>query len=465
MISLRRRDVDVMLLTTHNTVHSLNSLTLMRTIYWFRNDLRLHDNPGLLEQRNADALLLIYVWPKHRPWCNTVGMGEQRSRFLRESLMALDDSLKAIGQRLLVLEGAPETLLQPLVDRLNADQVVTAATPGTYERLAIEHLEKNLSVPVKQVQGNSLFTEDQLGFELPAMPSHFTPFRERVKDRVESSDNMLPAGSVDYLPAAPNWQWDNRWRHKVPAPIALPLRGGEQHGLDRLRNWVFGQQGIADYANTRNCLDGLGGSSTLSAWLANGCLSVRTVLAEVHRFEQEQMRNESTQWLIQELLWREFFYWRAMMDDKALFHAGGAKRRIRRCVFEPRNFARWCQGDTNEALINALMRQLNTTGWMSNRGRQIAASYLINEYAIDWRFGAAYFEKQLIDFDVASNYGNWQYIAGVGADPRGGRHFNIAKQAKQHDPEGVFTQKWHGHRAKQPEFITDAADWPIAPDH
>ena len=77
----------------------------MRTIYWFRNDLRLHDNPGLLEQQDADALLLVYIWPKHRPWCNTVGMGVQRSRFLRESLMELDDKLKEKGQRLLVLEG------------------------------------------------------------------------------------------------------------------------------------------------------------------------------------------------------------------------------------------------------------------------------------------------------------------------------------------------------------------------
>lgn len=432
----------------------------MRTIYWFRNDLRLHDNPSLLQQCDAEALLLVYIWPKQRPWCNTVGMGEQRSRFLRESLMALDDALKLLGQRLLVLEGAAETLLQPLVDRLSAEQVVTSVATGTYERRTIEHLEQNLSVPVKQLGGNSLFTEQQLGFPLGSLPKHFTPFRERV----QNTQAAFPAGIVEHLPAAPNWQWGSRWRNRESAPIALPLRGGEQHGLDRLRNWVFGQRGIIDYSNTRNGLDGLSGSSTLSPWLANGCLSVRAVLAEIRRFEHEQIRNKSTEHLYHELLWREFFYWRAMLNDQALFHAGGASKRIRRCIFEPRNFARWCKGDTNEPLINALMNQLNNTGWMSNRGRQIVASYLIHDYAIDWRFGAAYFEKQLIDYDVASNYGNWQYIAGVGADPRGGRKFNIGKQARQHDPDGIFTRKWAGFRPSQPEFITDAADWPIEPE-
>jgi len=101
------------------------------------------------------------------------------------------------------------------------------------------------------------------------------------------------------------------------------------------------------------------------------------------------------------------------------------------------------------------------TGWMSNRGRQIAASCLVNELGLDWRYGAAFFEKHLLDFDVASNYGNWQYLAGVGADPRGGRHFNLEKQAQQHDPQGLFVQKWQGSQPAQPEFVTDAADWPI----
>ena len=187
--------------------------------------------------------------------------------------------------------------------------------------------------------------------------------------------------------------------------------------------------GAASYKDTRNCLDGLDGSSTLSPWLANGCLSAREAGAEIAGYEAINGVNDSTRWMMLELWWREFFYWRAIRDDVSLFRAGGAPGKLRRCTFEPLSFARWSQGDTNYPLVNALIRQLLATGWMSNRGRQIAASCLLNEYDIDWRYGASFFEKHLIDFDVASNYGNWQYLAGVGADPRGGRHFNLEKQA------------------------------------
>ncbi len=432
----------------------------MRSIYWFRNDLRLHDNPGLLAQRDADELLLVYVWPKYRPWCNITGIGAQRERFLIESLLALDASLRSKGQRLLLLHGAAETLLPHLVERFNADRLLTSLAPGFYERRAVAHLSENLSVPVECLAGNSLFAQSDLPGALAEQAKHFTPFREAVGQLRP----QVPIAAPAQLPPPPTWSFTELPAAGTRAPIALPLRGGEQAGLERLNNWVFGQQGIADYAKTRNCLDGLDGSSTLSPWLATGCLSVREAAAAIARYEAEQGANESTEWLYQELLWREFFYWRAVQDDRSLFRSGGDKRRIRRCIFEPRNFARWCQGDTNQALVNALMRQLNTTGWMSNRGRQLAASFLINELDIDWRYGAAYFEKHLIDFDVASNYGNWQYIAGVGADPRGGRHFNIDKQARLYDPDGLFVSKWQGNRPQQPEFVTDAADWPIMPE-
>ena len=98
---------------------------------------------------------------------------------------------------------------------------------------------------------------------------------------------------------------------------------------------------------------------------------------------------------------------------------------------------------------------------MSNRGRQIAASCLIHELGLDWRYGAAFFEQQLIDYDVGSNYGNWQYIAGVGSDPRGGRQFNLANQAAQYDAGDTFTLKWEGFRPPQPAHVVDVADWPI----
>ncbi|GAD00708.1 cryptochrome [Agarivorans albus MKT 106] len=107
------------------------------------------------------------------------------------------------------------------------------------------------------------------------------------------------------------------------------------------------------------------------------------------------------------------------------------------------------------------MHQLNSSGWMSNRGRQIVASCLVNELQVDWRYGAAYFEQGLIDYDVASNWGNWQYIAGVGADPRGGRHFDIDKQSKMFDPNKQFIKRWQGELGSLPSDHTNMVDWPV----
>ena len=119
-------------------------------------------------------------------------------------------------------------------------------------------------------------------------------------------------------------------------------------------------------------------------------------------------------------------------------------------------------------LVNACMRQLNQTGFMSNRGRQIVASCLVNELQLDWRYGAAYFETQLVDYDVSSNWGNWQYLAGVGADPRGLRRFDINKQTEMYDPELHFIKKWCGEeytRISDANVIdsVDMVDWPTEP--
>ena len=429
----------------------------MRHLHWFTNDLRLSDNLALASHAAAESLLCVYLMPKPRPWCNLTGLGPQRERFLRESLQDLKSSLQARGQDLMVLEGSPELVLPDLVQKFSITEISVSFSPGYYERKTLEHLGKKLDIPVEVHRGNSLFSVQELPFSLEQMPSVFSPFRRRVEKLLVQSPNS----AATHLPPPPAAQFDAIPTSSAARNLALPLSGGRVAGERRLRQFINDEESITTYKETRNCLDGLDGSSTLSPWIANGNLSLREVAHRIFAFERERVSNESTYWLYFELLWREFFYWRAVLDDKKLFRVGGIPGKCRHCTFDPRAFARWCAGDTDFPLVNALMRQLVATGWMSNRGRQIAASCLINEMNIEWRFGAAFFEKHLIDYDVGSNYGNWQYIAGVGCDPRGGRHFNIAKQTAEHDPQGVFTTKWEGYRPAQPEHVVDAADWPI----
>ena len=437
----------------------------MRTLYWFRSDLRLHDHPGLeTAAAGADELLLLYLWPRPRPWCNTTGIGEQRARFLSESLEELVTSLEPLGQNLLLLQGSPELVIPDIVRDYGIDSLHTTQCAGSYETNALNTLRQRLPIDVHEHRGNTLFSQGAVDTLADALPATFSPFRRKVEKQLQPD---APGRALPQLPSPPAVRYHAIPRASARPHLALPLRGGTTAGQRRLRQFLEVDGGIREYKETRNALDPLAGSSTLSPWLANGCLSAREIAAAIAGHEAKHGANESTYWLYFELLWREFFYWRGLKDGDALFRlrgrSGTQKGSVSHCTFEPRNYARWCAGDTNFPLVNALMRQLVATGWMSNRGRQIAASCLIHDLGIDWRYGAAFFEKHLIDYDVASNYGNWQYIAGVGADPRGGRAFNIEKQTAQYDPDGIFTAKWEGNRPAQPDYVTDAADWPLSP--
>jgi deoxyribodipyrimidine photo-lyase len=426
-------------------------------LFWFRNDLRLDDNPALAAHAGGDRLLCLYCWPRSRPWCNVSGLGAQRTRFLLETLARLQQELRARGQELLVLREAPEVCLPRLIEQYRISRVGVARTPGVFERAEVEQVVRTAGVPVRVHDGNTLFSAAELPFAADRVPPHYTPFREQV----EAVPLAAPV-AVPTLPPPPTGV--PRVAVEQPACRADPafvVYGGTAPGMERLERWLFQRRAVARYRETRNALEGLDATSRLSPWLANGSLSVRRVAEQLRAYERRHGADASTRHLYREFLWREFFHWRAYVDDHRLFRLSGSRGRRQLKTFDARQFARWCAGDTNYPLVNALMHQLVATGWMSNRGRQIAASCLVNELNLDWRYGAAFFEKHLLDHDVASNYGNWQYIAGVGADPRGGRHFNPARQAALFDPDGEFVQRWRGHCAPQPEFDVDAADWPI----
>jgi deoxyribodipyrimidine photo-lyase len=177
--------------------------------------------------------------------------------------------------------------------------------------------------------------------------------------------------------------------------------------------------------------------------LALGCISPKFIYHELKRFEHEVTSNDSTYWLIFELLWRDFFRFSFKKHPFEYYHLHGILGKSDRK--ETKNqllIDSWINGETASSFVNAAMKELNATGWTSNRMRQIVASYLIYDLEQDWRVGAAYFESQLIDYDVSSNWGNWAYIAGVGNDPRAGRQFNLAKQEEQYDKERKYQRFW-----------------------
>jgi deoxyribodipyrimidine photo-lyase len=187
---------------------------------------------------------------------------------------------------------------------------------------------------------------------------------------------------------------------------------------------------------------GIDFSSKLSAWLANGSISPRSVYQQLKNYEQKMGANQSTYWLFFELLWRDYFHFIMKKHGAQLFSKKGIQEEEYQWKREKDIFDLWCKGETGIPMIDANMRELNETGYMSNRGRQLVASFLTHDLEIDWRWGAYYFERQLVDYDVASNWGNWAYVAGVGNDPRNNRYFNILSQAKRYDNSGEYVRLW-----------------------
>jgi deoxyribodipyrimidine photo-lyase len=163
----------------------------------------------------------------------------------------------------------------------------------------------------------------------------------------------------------------------------------------------------------------------------------------VNRYEHERGANDSTYWLIFELLWRDYFRFMFKKYGNQFFKSGGFKGEAPEVAAnQDELFEKWKTGQTGVPFIDANMRELNATGFMSNRGRQNVASFLVKDLKVNWTKGAAYFEEKLIDYSPASNWGNWAYVAGVGNDPRENRHFNVIKQAAEYDPKGEYVKTW-----------------------
>ncbi len=434
------------------------------TLYWFTCDQRLHDNEALLAAaRGSDFLICIYL---HEPWVRKHGLwgyegaANQRIEFLGQSLTTLAKSLTEVGQKLLELEGDPESTLGAIIEKFSVANVIRSVQPGSYEQRAWAKLQsQHPNVVFEEHHTRSLFTTDQLPFAVTDLPPTFTKFRKQV----EKFDITSPLAKPATLPPPPSALVElskNKPGSETSSNLALPVLGGENNALARVVNY-FSSDLPHSYKQVRNSLDGFDNSTKFSFWLANGNLSPRLIINALNRFEQSQGANESSYWIYFELLWREFFHWHALQHGARLFSFSGIQQRRALGSYYPERFRKWAAGNTPYPLVNAIMKELLATGYISNRARQISASCLVNELAIDWRYGARWFEQHLVDYDVASNWGNWQYLAGVGADVQAKRHFNLQKQQAQFDPNGSYIRHWCGEQTPLPLDSVDAADWPI----
>ena len=434
----------------------------MKTVlFWFRNDLRLHDQPALahamaLAARQGAALLPVFC---HAPPATTrwgfARVGPHRLAFDTSTLACLSAQLAARGSHLLECAGMAQAVLPALAKALGAEgdcSIVCEAIAAPEEEAEVAAL-RALGLPVHTVWQSSLLHPDDLPFAAADLAPVFTTFRNAVERAKVQPRAPLPAPAV--LPALPPEQLWTAFQcpptaAQTPAARHDPrssfphatadFAGGERAALAHLVQYLA-RKLPHSYKLTRNGLTGVDYSSKFSPWLATGALSARQVVAQLRQFEAEHGANDGSYWLWFELLWRDYFRLLHLQYGPALYGARGLSQ-LPQAPHNHQGFERWCQGRTGEPLVDAAMRELAATGYLSNRLRQVVASFLVYDLHGDWRAGAAWFEHCLLDYDVYSNQSNWLYIAGRGTDPRGGRRFNPQKQAQDHDADGSYRHLW-----------------------
>jgi deoxyribodipyrimidine photo-lyase len=424
-------------------------------LLWYRNDLRLHDHEPLHQAHQQQTTIIpIYCFDPRQFDRTGFGFpktGAFRAQFLQQSVMDLRQSLRALGSDLLVYYGQPEQIIPKLVKTLTVSAVYYHQEV-TSEELAVETALKQalaqLHVPLKSFWGHTLYHPDDLPFDGRSIPEVFTTFRKQVEKHSTVNPTFAVPDSLPPLPAGievgtvPSLA-DLGVEPPLPEPRAvLSFKGGETAGQARLQQYFWQQDGLRRYKETRNGMLGADYSSKFSPWLALGCLSPRHIYEQVLHYEDQRIRNDSTYWLIFELLWRDYFRFICAKHGNKIFYPSGLRGLDIAWKQDWQRFDQWREGKTGYPLVDANMRELATTGFMSNRGRQNVASFLTKNLGIDWRMGAEWFESLLIDYDVCSNWGNWNYTAGVGNDARGFRFFNITKQANDYDPQGQYVKHW-----------------------
>jgi deoxyribodipyrimidine photo-lyase len=427
---------------------------MKRSIVWFKTDLRLTDNETLVRAMAAsDEVIPIFCLDERLLKEEFMGfkrIGSFRLKFLLESIADLDASLRKLGSGLIFRIGKPDEVLPELARQYGVTKVFAKKEVAIEEKTIQASLEKALwkqNCVLEDFSTSTLYHALDLPFGIKDIPESFSSFRKRIEK--ESPIRMcIETPKQVKSPNIPALHLPSLTELGFEEPIndskaVLNFVGGETEALKRLEHYFFESQSLSRYKETRNELIGADYSSKFSPWLAQGCISARFIYTQVKLYEEKYGANDSTYWLIFELIWRDFFRFMMKKHGARLFHFKGFNGQFPPSKSHERALLEsWINGTTGDAFVDANMRELKHTGFMSNRGRQNVASYLIDQLQLDWRLGAAYFEEQLIDYDVSSNWGNWAYLAGVGNDPRGKRVFNTEKQAKDYDADGAYRKLW-----------------------
>ena len=421
-------------------------------LIWFRNNLRTKDNASLEKAvENCNKIIAVYCFDPKLFKIDKFGFQKTakfRAQFLIETITDLKENLANLNVTLLTYFESPENKIHEICDAFSIDAIYTQKEWTKEEIITNNLIKDTLSETIDFIEDYDqfLYHPETVSKNFNNIPDVFTQFRKKLEKYItiqeEVSISKLPvSNTIENNTKIPTLLELGFNDFEVQPNTAFPFLGGENEALKRLNYYLFESKKVGFYKKTRNGLVGIDYSTKFSPWLANGSLSAKSIYWEIKRYEAEFGANDSTYWVIFELIWRDYFKYISLKYDSKIFKIGGILDKEYHWNTDSEIIETWINGETKDDFVNANMIELKETGWMSNRGRQNVASYFSKELLLDWRIGAAYFESMLIDYDVHSNYGNWMYVAGVGNDPRN-RKFNTQLQAERYDANHKFRKIW-----------------------
>lgn len=393
---------------------------MKRGLVWFKNDLRLHDNE-MLHRASTECDELIFCYCLETKNFQNLYLGFRKAdinrfKFLEQSVVNLQENLEKIGGHLIIGEKSALETLPKLIEEFEITELYAEEDYCSEELDLILEVQKILpSINYHFYWGKTLYHKNDIPFDIPNIPLTSKAYRIPAGKESEPRKTFKSPEKLNSFAEAKSTKFPSYkkfgFTKKEYENTKLLVEGGETSALERLQYYTFKSQLLTGYRWTRNRSEGLDYSSKFSPYLALGCISPREIYETVKEYEKMIAKNQSTWWLVFELVWRDYFTFKGMKFGDEIFYSNGYKNKNTDFENDPVKFKKWCDGNTGIPFIDAHMRQLNKTGYMSNRGRVNCASYFVVDLNIDWTWGAAYFESKLIDYDVTSNWMNWHMQA------------------------------------------------------
>lgn len=395
-------------------------------IFWFRRDFRIHDNAGLFHALRANLPVLpVFIFDK-----NILGKlnakDDARVNFIHSTLKELKDQLEKMGSSIRILHDTPLQAFETLTGEFEIDAVFTNKDyePETIERdKEIGAFLEKKDIGFHAFKDHVIFEENEVLKDNDEPYTVFTPYSKKWKQTLGDT-------KIQNYPSEKHT--DNYFQTTAFSFPELNEIGFSESKIE-IPSPNVSDNLISNYESTRD-IPSVNGTSRLGIHLRFGTVSIREITQKARKYSET---------FLNELIWRNFF-----IDILWHFpHVVDQSFKPKYDFIEWRNneteFQKWCKGETGYPIVDAGMRELNETGYMHNRVRMITASFLVKDLLVDWRWGEAYFAEKLLDYELASNNGNWQWAAGCGCDAAPYfRVFNPETQQKKFDPKGKYILKW-----------------------